>query len=226
METIGNISYDLNNDSILINVMMALDFYFNQDALKIMSDQLMTNVTVNAPKNIDASAYQRGLTELVGKDKADKIITDLNLYGAFKKVPEELQHTLLLTDIKLVWNKTDRTFQSSGSMGINIIEKNYINRYVNGTLEIAYKRTGNSITLYLPLENKSWFYFNYSRGLMQSISSINTFNDALDKVKPEKRAKKEKDKPDYEYTLSTDRAVKNFLRKLSAQTEPPKEEEK
>jgi hypothetical protein len=43
-------------------------------------------------------------------------------------------------------------------------------------------------------------------------------------VKPEKRVRKEKDQPDYEYMLSTDRAAKNFLRKLTQQNAPKEEE--
>jgi hypothetical protein len=61
---------------------------------------------------------------------------------------------------------------------------------------------------------------------MQSISSIGGYNEVIDKVKPDKRVKKEKDQPDYEYSLSTDRAVKNFLRKLEQQKAPKEEEEK
>jgi hypothetical protein len=225
MENAGTISYNLNNDSVNINVMIPIDFYFNDDALKIMSDNIMTNVAFNSGKG-NAEGYERSLIELVGKEKADKMLADLNLYGAFKKVPSELQHTLLLTDVKLTYNQVERTFQSTGPIGINVINKEYINKYVKGTVEIAYKRTGNALTLYFELENKSWFYFNYTRGLMQSISSIGGYNDAIDKVKPDKRVKKEKDQPDYEYSLSTDRAVKNFLRKLEQQRAPKQEEEK
>jgi len=206
-------------------VMIPIDFYFNDEALKIMSDNVMMNIALNTGAKNSTETYQRNLTELVGKEKADKMMADLNLYGAFKKVPEELQHTLLLSDVKLVYNKIDRTFQSAGPIGINIINKEYINKYVKGTLEVAYKRTGNALTLYFGLDNKSWFYYNYSRGLMQAISSVSGFNEVIDKMKPEKRSHKEKDMPDYEFSLSTDRAAKNFLRKLAAQN-APKDEDK
>jgi hypothetical protein len=225
METAGTISYNLNNDSVNINVMIPIDFYFNDEALKIMGDNMMTNVAFNSGKG-NVAGYERSLIELVGKEKADKMLADLNLYGSFKKVPSELQHTLMLTDVKLIYNKIDRTFQSTGPIGINIVNKEYINKYVKGTVEIAYKRTGNALTLYFELENKSWFYFNYTRGLMQSISSIGGYNDVIDKMKPDKRTKKEKDQSDYEFTLSTDRAAKNFLRKLEQQKAPKEEEEK
>jgi hypothetical protein len=223
METAGTVDYNLNNDSVKINVMIPIDFYFADEALKIMSDNVLLNTALSTGQG-NANNYERSLTELVGKEKADKMLGDLNLYGSFKKVPDELRHTLMLTDVKLVYNKIERTFQSTGPIGISIIDKEYVNKYVKGTLEVAYKRTGNALTLYFDLDNKSWFYFNYTRGLMQAISSASTFNEAIEKVKPEKRVRKEKDQPDYEYMLSTDRAAKNFLRKLSQQNAPKEEE--
>jgi hypothetical protein len=50
--------------------------------------------------------------------------------------------------------------------------------------------------------------------VLQTISSISSFNDEINKVKPEKRVNKEKDLPDFEYILSTERTVKNFLKKM------------
>jgi len=107
-------------------------------------------------------------------------------------------------------------------IGIGSMDKTSINRRMKGYVEIVHKRSGDALNIYLEPENNTWFYFSYSRGLLQSISSYSTFNEAINKVKPEKRVNKEKDKPDLEYMLSTDRAVKNFLKKMQP---APKEEE-
>jgi len=53
---------------------------------------------------------------------------------------------------------------------------------------------------------------------MQTISSYSGYNDAINKVKPDKRYNKgEKDQQPFEYMLSTDRKVKDFLKKLEPQ---------
>jgi len=58
---------------------------------------------------------------------------------------------------------------------------------------------------------------------MQSLSSVTAFNDAILKEKEDKRrVKGEKGVDDYEYMLSTDRAVRNFLKKMNPEPEPEK----
>jgi hypothetical protein len=214
LQTVGSVINNLNNDSTSFDILAAIDFYFNEDALKIMSDQLSTNAALQATQDIGRSTYEHGLTEIAGKEKADKFVAELNLYGSFKKIPEELRHTLFLTELKMTWNNDSRSYRSVGQIGIGSMDKTNVNRRVNGIIEIVHKRTGDALNIYLEPESQQWYFFSYSRGLIQAISSNTAFNDAINKVKPDKRVNKVKDKPDLEYMLSTDRAVKNFLRKM------------
>jgi len=222
MVTVGNASYNLNNDSASIEVMAALDFYFLDDAVKMMADQLQGAVSLEATEDVGRPAYETGLAELVGREKADKFISELNLYGSFKKMPEELRHTIFITDMKLVWNDQSKSFRSVGPISVGNIDKYSINRKMDGHVEIIRKRSGDVLNIYLEPEHAAWFFFSYTRGLLQSISSYSGFNDAIGKLKPDKRVSKgEKDQQPYEYMLSTDRKVKDFLKKL----EPVRTEE-
>ncbi len=228
MQTAGNITYNWRNDSTKFDLLLTLDFYFNDDALKSMSDYFAQIASLSPTQDNGRATFEKGLGELAGKEKAEKLITEMNLYGAFKKIPDELRHTLFFTDVKMKWDKLTRTFKSTGPLGLGSIDKTSVNKFVNGNIEIVHKRTGDVITVYLQPEDQTWFYFSYSRGVMQTLSSQSAFNDAINKVKPEKRVNKEKDKPDFEYMLTTDRAVKNFQKKLNTapEEEEKKEEEK
>ena len=64
--------------------------------------------------NFDRPVYERGLMELVGKETADKFIADVNLLGAVKRFPSELEKTIVLTDLKLEWNDSSNSFLSVG----------------------------------------------------------------------------------------------------------------
>lgn len=214
LKTVGSVINNLNNDSTSFDILAAIDFFFNEDALKIMSEQLITNSALQATQDIGRPTFEKGLTEIAGKEKADKFIGELNLYGSFKKIPEELRHTFFFTELKMGWNNESRSYRSIGQIGIGSMDKTSINRRVNGVIEIVHKRTGDALNIYLEPESQQWYYFSYSRGLLQAISSNSLFNDAINKVKPDKRVNKVKDKADIEYMLSTDRAVKNFLRKM------------
>lgn len=220
---VGNVVNNLNNDSTRFDILAALDFFFSEDALKVMTEQITSNTSLAATQDLGRTTYEHGLAELAGKERADKFIAELNLYGNFKKIPEELRHTLFISELKMVWNNTSKTFRSVGPIGISNVDKTSINRRVNGYIEIVHKRSGDALNIYLEPENGQWFFFNYSRGLIQAISSYSTFNEAINKVKPEKRVNKMKGKLDIEYILSTDRAVKNFLKKMNP---PPMEEDK
>ena len=222
LTTVGSVENNLNNDVTDFDLIAAVDFYFNEDALKVMSTQLSTNPNLKPTQDAGRKTYEHGLVELVGKERADKLLAELNLYGAFKKIPDELRHTIFFTELKMEWNNETKTYRSVGQIGIGSIDKVNINRRMNGVVEIVHKRSGDALNIYLEPESGQYFYFSYSRGLLQAISSYSAFNDEINKVKPEKRINKEKDKPNLEYILSTDRAVRNFLRK----TQPAGQEEK
>lgn len=222
---VGNVSKNLNNDSTKFDLLLALDYNFSEEAMKVMTDAILGMATLSPTQDIGRITYEKGLAELVGKDKADKLISEVNLYGSFKKVPDELRHTLFITDLKMVWNPVSKSYRSVGEIGIGMMDKTSLNRKVKGKIEILHKRTGDVINLYFEPDSYTWFYFSYTRGLMQAIAADTKFNDLITGLKPEKRISKGgKDMPSYEFMLSTDRAVKNFLKKWDAMPEPEPEE--
>ncbi|MBK9637595.1 MAG: hypothetical protein IPO63_07175 [Bacteroidetes bacterium] len=217
MTVIGNVKNNTNNDSTNFDVLIGLDFMFNNDALKSMSDLITGNPTLK-PTDDTRTTWVRGMKELVGIEKADKMISEYSLYGAPKKIPQELQQTIFLSDVKMYWDMQAQAFRSSGPIGIGFIGKDAISRQVKGYFEIQRKRGNDVFNLYLESDNASWWYFNYSRGIMQSISSDNKFNDAINNLKPEKRVASAKgDTPTYEYMLSTDRKKAEFIKKFLGQ---------
>jgi len=91
---------------------MAIDFFFENSALDKMAE--LIEKTEALPGAGVTPTYEKGLRELLGKQKADKTISELNLYGKFKKLPDELEHTLLLTNVQLHWDKKNNAYVSSG----------------------------------------------------------------------------------------------------------------
>lgn len=222
LKTIGNVTNNLNNDSTRFDVVAAINFPMDNDVLKIMGDQLALNPLLQPTQDIGRPVFERALTELAGKEKADKLIAELNLYGSFKKIPDELKYSFFLTDVKMAWDNGTRTYRSNGMIGIGSVDKTSVNRKMNGYVEVVHKRSGDVLNIYLEPENGTWYYFSYARGLMQTLSSNSAYNDAINKIKPEKRVSQAKDKPDFEYMITTDRSVKNFLKRM--QPPPPDEE--
>ncbi len=218
IESYGSAVHLLIPDSTSFDMLMSFDFFFDDGAIDKMSDAIVANVDLK-PTDFSRPVFEKGMREMMGKEQADKLISQLNLYGSFKKFPDELKKILFLTDVKMKWNKETRSYTSLGKLGIGNINKTQINKYVDGRLEIIKKRGGDILNIYLELDANNWYYFNYTRGTMLAISSNEAFNAAIKELKPEKRQKdgdKEKKEPNYNFNITTTAKKTQFLRKTES----------
>lgn len=221
IESFGSAVHLLIPDSTMFDMLMSFDFFFDDGAIDKMSDAILANVDLK-PTDFSRPVFERGLREMMGKEQADKLISQLNLYGSFKKFPDELKKTLFLNDVKMKWNKETRSYTSYGKLGIGNINKTQINKYVDGRVEIIKKRGGDILNIYLELDANNWYFFNYTRGTMLAISSNEAFNTAIKELKPEKRQKdgdKEKKEPNYNFNITTAAKKIQFLRKTQSAEE-------
>ena len=221
IESFGSAVHLLIPDSTMFDMLMSFDFFFDDGAIDKMSDAILANVDLK-PTDFSRPVFERGMREMMGKEQADKLISQLNLYGSFKKFPDELKKTLFLNDVKMKWNKETRSYTSSGKLGIGNINKTQINKYVDGRVEIIKKRGGDILNIYLELDANNWYFFNYTRGTMLAISSNEAFNTAIKELKPEKRQKdgdKEKKEPNYNFNITTAAKKIQFLRKTQSAEE-------
>jgi hypothetical protein len=213
MKSAGTITYYSLVDSTSLYAMSALDFFFSEEAMKIFADA----VSASNAKGIDVSEYNytRALREFVGKEEADKILTELNLYGQYRKFPEVLNHTLVLTGMQMSYNKDLRSFISKGPIGIGNVGKLSVNKQVNGYVEIGKRRSGDIINIYLEPEENQWYFFTYSNGTMQVLSSNKSFNEKLVGLKEADRViKGEKGEQSYQFIVGTPEKKSSFLRKM------------
>lgn len=210
----GRFRHFIIPDSTTFESMMTIDFFFSESAMKKLENDLESATDLKAV-NLTSDVYSHGLIELVGKDDAQKINNEINLYGSIKKMPAGLNHTLVFTDLRFSWNPNIRSFVSQGPIGIGNIGKNQINKYVNGYVELAKRRTGDIITIYLELKPSQWYFFTYSNSTLQAISSNEDFNGILSGLKESKRTVKSKNEEEsYLYIISTPEKRIQFLRKM------------
>lgn len=219
---VGSATHNLNNDSATFDLMFGLDFFFADEAMKMFADNISGTGNLPPTQDYNRPTFIKGAAEIVGKEKADKIINEMNLYGLMKKVPDELAKTIFFTDLKMFWNPQTNSYRSVGDIGIGYMGKEQINRKVKGNIEFMRKRSSDVLNIYIEVDKFTWYFFSYQRGLLQTISSNKNYNDFITLMKPEKRiAKTKKEEPDFEFLLSTDRRKNDFLKRL----EPEQEEE-
>ncbi|PLW95257.1 MAG: hypothetical protein C0591_11350, partial [Marinilabiliales bacterium] len=106
-------------DSTYINTVLSLAFHMDMFALNMMVDSLR----ISNAKNTDVSsgAFPLYLQKRIGSQRANEVLTDLNLYGQMRKIPPELAHTIIFTDLNLKWDTKTRSYLSYGPIGIGYI---------------------------------------------------------------------------------------------------------
>ncbi len=213
VDPVGNITYYAQADSGIIKTMMSSDFFFSSEALDYMAKTFQAN-TAGEPIDFDTEVFTHGLQEYVGKKKSDKLITDLSLLGKFKKFPKELEKSLFFTDVQMRWNQETRSYVSIGQLSLSNIKNNVINQKLNGNLEIVKRRSGDIFTLYLEVDAYTWYYFFYTRGILQVLSSDTGFNDIVKNTKNDKRKTKYGKGKTFSYMLSSPKKQKDFVRKM------------
>lgn len=201
-------------DSTSFDLVMTVDFPFDDKALNLMAENISGKNLIGV--NLVRAEFLKALTDILGDKEAEKVISDLRLFGKFRRYPTELEHTLLFTDVKFKWNYATRSYVSYGPIGIGSIGKTQINKFVDGYIEIEKKRTGDVVSIYLEFENgKNWYFFNYRNNLMQTISTSTEYNTMIQEVKDEKRTeKKNKEGEQYTYIISNLRKKTDFLMRV------------
>lgn len=213
MQSVGQLNYYAMVDSTDLSAFMTFDFLFVEEALKVLADDL--NNSDLKGFDISSRTYTRALRQYMGTAEADKVLQELSLYGKLRKFPEKLQHQLVISNVQMVWNKDTRSFVSKGKIGISNLGKDLVNKQVKGFMEIAKKRSGDVVNLYLEPAENLWYYFTYSNGTLQALSSNKDFNDKISGLKEDKRMiKGEKGVQGFQFIIGTPDKKSVFVRKM------------
>ncbi len=207
----GNITGNLPKDKYQLDLLLGFDFFFNDKCLDLMAKELAASS--NDGVDFDRSVYTKAVTELVGKEKAEKYFTGLNM-GNFKKYPEELLHTILFNELQFEWNSKKRAYVSIGDIGVGAIGKHQINQLFKGKIEIIKKRSGDELTIYLETSEGGWYFMQYRRSVFRIGSSNKDFNNIILATKADdRRVKPKKGEKSYTYHIATAREMRKFKKK-------------
>ena len=210
----GIVTQNLIDNDVIFDLVMLIDFFFDENALRNISKKLQQASALD-PAKLDRPTFEKGLREVIGKTEADKLIAQVFIFGEFKKLPEELRKALVLNDIKFKWDDVNKRYKSISKIGIGNIGKEQVNKYVDGKIEIVKKRSGDVLNIYLEIDKNNWYFFNYTRGMMQTISSDADFNTIIQETKPDKRkSKAEKGQEPYQFMYSSEKKKIDFVRKF------------
>jgi hypothetical protein len=148
----------------------------------------------------------------MGLEESDKVVSELNLSGQIKKLPDELNKTMFISDLKLTWDPILESFVSQGQIGVASFGKEQFFRKIPGKVIVEKKRSGDIMHIYFEIDDANWYYFTYKRGLMQCYASDKAFNGIVMEEKEDKRKSPGKKKEDdYMYMLGSKSKRNIFL---------------
>jgi hypothetical protein len=210
LKNFGTIHHDLTENTTEIDLVMAMDFSMSEDMLNVMGREIDSFPNLQ-PVNLNNTVITKTMNAWVGVDKAKQLSDELNLFGTIKNIPPELKKTIILNELKLVWNNETNSYQSEGQIGIASINGIQINKLVDGFFELRIKRSGDIMDLYLQLDRKHYYYFGYTRGVMQTLSHNREYVETIMNMKPKvRKTKTPRGATPYNYLISTDRKKNNF----------------
>jgi hypothetical protein len=224
--TVGNVTHNTINDSATFDLVMVLDFFFEKSAIKKMAADFETYFNTLAPVDFSRKTFEKAMIEILGKERGDKAISELNLYGNYRKFPDEVEKTMFLADVPMVYNPKTKSFLTTGNIGVANFLKQEIYRYVPGIIQIKRQKNGDMIDIYFELDGNTWYYFNYFRGVMSTVSSNQEYNKMISELKAKDRKQEVKDGPSYQFTICSPTKKDQFVKKTKqAMGEKEKEED-
>ena len=212
----GKVIQTTDSGKVKIEGIVALDFYFSQDALKLMADEIRMMPSLK-PVNLNTELNNKGMKDLLGVTVAAQIKEEMDLFGTSKSLPKEFTYELLLNDVKLYWNEATSSFRSSGKIGIGFIGSQPVNTYVDGYIEIQRRRSGDRIDIYLKADESTWYYFSYFSGVMMTQSGNNNYNTLIASIKLKDRKHSDSSvKVPYTYMIAVEDRLSRFLRRMAS----------
>ena len=211
---IGNITNYMLVDSAIIRMAATLNFYFNEECMRIMTEELNGAYQLDGIEIVDNLNYQHTLMNLLGENEFRKLYPELAQYYRFRKLPKQLEISFVFADIEFTWNQSSNSFISRKNIGIAVCGEKEVNKYVPGIIEIQKKSNKTNLQMYFEIGDE-WFYFYYlgASNSMQVRSSIEKFNDILKETPQKKRQlSSEKDLSSYSYRLASLSLKKRFLK--------------
>lgn len=212
--TIGNVRQNTINDSTKFDLMMVLDFFFDKGAMKKMAADFELLSNSMGPTDFSRKTFEKGMIEILGKERGDKALSELNLYGNYKRFPDEIEKALFLSDVQMIYNSRLKAFVSTGDIGVANILSREIYRYSPGLIQIKKQKNGDQIDIYLEPDATTWFYFSYFRGVMSAVSSNAEFNKIISEMKAKDRKLESKDAPSYQFSPCSPTKKDMFVKKM------------
>ncbi|MBC8510334.1 MAG: hypothetical protein H8D33_01560 [Cryomorphaceae bacterium] len=211
--TSGSFTHDMINDKKEFEGFFMLDFFFSEKAMQVMAKDIYS-APGDGMFEYD-HAYANNLGRIVGKEKGDMLMLDLELKDEFVDFPKEMSHTLSFTKAKFKWDNINKAYVAKGGLWLGNINESQINGLLDGYIIIEKGRNSDVLTIYLQTEFYDEYYFKYKNGVLLSWSTNEEFNIAIREITDAKRkAEPKKGATPFRYMSAPEDVTEKFLKSV------------
>lgn len=207
-----------------IDAFITMDYQLNATVLQLMAQDLLDIVERlgNPPANDIEVETLVNLSNIVGEAPTRAYETgSLRDYVPLLETSPELIKSLVISGVKMQWNKEHRAWHNTTKLGISNVLEQDINAKMDGFLEFKKGEAGGDImNLFLQAAPGTWYFFGYEDNHLAAYSSNSEFNTAIAENSNEDRAR-----PGELILLGADETetltfINNFREKYFGITEP------
>jgi hypothetical protein len=168
--------------------------------------------------DVATEKYSRNLENLVGSSVAKTLKEEMDLFGVSRSFPKGFEPELVLNEVSLVWNDEFRSYRSTGKIGVGFVGTQAINLKVDGFIELQKRRSGDILDIYLKVDDATWYWFSYSRGVMMTLSGNNQYNTMISEEKLNDRKHSDNSiRTPYTYMIGVRERFESFLRRIDGE---------
>lgn len=212
ISSFGTAAMNAVSKDVELNISLNVDFLFDETALHSMASKIDSFPNLQGA-DINDPLLMKAWANTLTRRRAERYKDEMTLYGKPKEFPKELIHTISFTQLRLKWDAATKSYQSYGKIGVGNILNYQVNKSLEGFVQITRKRSGDLMDIYLKLDDNNYYYFGYSRGVMQAYATYPDFLEILRKVplKARQISVKSNETP-YTYMVTSSSRFGNFMR--------------
>jgi hypothetical protein len=157
----------------------------------VLSNVIFSDLT-SSEESMDKIMYTSSNNLKIKSRLANIIRDDKIMTKMFEKMedenilqaPAELKHTFIFPRFIMKWSEKTQSFVTSGKITLSNMKGKHIGQVLSGAIEVLPDPArGDVLTFYFSSPNGDWYLFQYSNGIMSTVSSNVNYMAALTAIK-------------------------------------------
>lgn len=210
----GKSSYKYSTGVASIEGLVSVDFFFDKKVLQSVVTQI-NEFPFLQPMNIATSNYLESTKSWVGGKEAEQMEKGISEKGVVDKIPDAMQSTYVLADMRFTWDTAQISWVSNGAVGIATIGEKAIFAKMRGKMQVMKSKRGNELNMYFELDPQQWYYYRYKLDNLPRMQTYSPNEDYMTKLNEIKEKDREmntkKGEATYKYEIATRTSKDAFL---------------